>query len=211
VFPAAVLAAPTPPVEEAHRQLLVLAAGSLGVATVADLAGYYAIKTLAARPRVAELVDAGELVAVEVEGWKDPAFALPNARTRRLSRTHATLLSPFDPLIWERKRTSRTFGFDYTIEVYVPEPKRRYGYFVLPLLLGDGLVGRFDLKADRRESTLLVRGAFAEPGVDRRTVADAAAFELAAMARWLGLERVAVGRKGDLATDLRAAVATAGP
>jgi uncharacterized protein YcaQ len=205
VLPAEVLAAPTPSTDEAHRRLLVLAATSLGVGTAAELAAYYRLRTDAARPRLRELVESAELVEVRVEGIKDRAYTRPSARPRRPNRPHATLLSPFDTLIWDRARTRRLFGFDYTIEVYVPEAKRVYGYFVLPLLLGDRLVARFDLKADRRTSRLLVRGAYVEPGADVAVVADAAAAELDAVRHWLGLDATSVARRGNLATALRAA------
>ena len=138
--PTAVLAVPTPPVEEAHRRLLVLAAVVARCRHRRDLAGYYLLPTRTAKARVAELVEAGELVQVTVEGWREPAYVVPDARPVRPARAHATLLSPFDSLIWERRRTSRLFEFDYRIEVYVPAPQRTYGYFVLPLLLGDEVV-----------------------------------------------------------------------
>jgi uncharacterized protein YcaQ len=206
VLPEAVLAQPTPPIEEAHRRLLVLAASSLGVGTVRDLAGYYLIKTRATQDRVAELVDAGELVQVAVEGWRDPGYALPDARPVRPTRTHATLLSPFDSLIWERRRTAEVFEFDFRIEVYVPAPKRTYGYFVLPLLVGDRIVARFDLKADRKASALCVNAAFLEPGADEAETAAAAAVELGELGRWLGLGEVVVADRGDLAPALRRSV-----
>lgn len=206
VIPAAVLARPTPEVEEAQRRLLVLAAGSLGVATVADLANYYVVKPTLAKARVSELVEAGELIEVRVDGWRDPAYTRPDARPARPRREHATLLSPFDSLIWERSRTRRLFDFDYRIEVYVPEPDRRYGYYVLPLLLGDELVGRFDVKADRKASVLHIRGAFVEPGADKGVAAAAGAAELDELRRWLGLDGVSVARKGNLAAALRTRV-----
>src|SRR5262249_44701584 len=126
------------------------------------------------------------------------------------SRTTATLLSPFDSLIWDRRRTQRVFGFDYRIEVYVPESKRKFGYFVLPLLLGDQLAARFDLKSDRRASTLQVRGAYAEPGTDSDAVARAAAVELDTMRAWLELDHITVARRGGLAASLRRAIAPLG-
>jgi uncharacterized protein len=209
VILAEVLGTPTPSIEDAHRALLAWSVASHGVATVADLADYYRLRPADAAPRVAELVEAGELVEVAVEGWRQPGYCLPGARPRRPRRTGATLLSPFDSLIWERARTERLFGFEYRIEIYVPEPKRRYGYYVLPLLLGDELVARLDLKADRSTSTLRVPGAFLELGADMATVAEAAAVEMRALATWLGLEDVAVGGRGDLAPALGRIVAAA--
>jgi uncharacterized protein len=206
VIPAAVLSQPTPPVDEAHRRLLALSARSLGVATISDLAGYYLLKQKTAKARVAELLDTGELVEVAVEGWGDTAYMLQNVRLRRPTRQHATLLSPFDSLIWERTRTRRLFGFDYRIEVYTPAPLRTYGYFVLPLLQGDQLVARLDLKADRKTSTLGVASAFIEPGADPDSVAAAAATELDALRGWLELGGIAVERRGNLAGRLRRAM-----
>jgi uncharacterized protein YcaQ len=205
VLPAEVLARPTPTDEEAQRRLLLHGAASAGIGTAADLADYHRIPILEARKRVAELVEAGELEAVAVDGWRHPAFRLPGASARRPTRRTATLLSPFDSLIWARDRTLRLFGFDYRIEVYVPERKRRYGYYVLPLLLGDRLVARFDLKADRAGRSLLVRGSFAEPGIDHAVVAEAAVVELDLLRAWIGLDRVTVADRGDLAPALRSA------
>jgi uncharacterized protein YcaQ len=205
VIPEAVRALPTPSADEAQRQLLLVAARSLGVATMRDLAGYYVIRPKLAKERTAELVDAGDLVEVSVDGWREAAYALPNARPKRPTRANATLLSPFDSLIWDRGRALRLFGFDYRIEVYVPEANRKHGYFVLPLLLGDQLVARFDLKADRQVSALLVRGAFAEAGADVSAVAESAAAELDALRVWLHLDRMVIARRGNLATALRRA------
>jgi uncharacterized protein len=206
VIPADVLEAPTPPTDDAHRELLLLAARALGVGTVGDLANYYMIKPVVAAPRVAELVERGALVEVSVEGWRDRAYALPGAAVRRTRRTDATFLSPFDSLIWERSRTRRLFAVDYRIEVYVPAPKRRYGYYVLPMLLGNDIVGRFDLKADRSASVLRVQAAHAEDGHDALAVAAAAAAELDRMRAWLGLDDIAVAGRGGLATALRRAI-----
>jgi uncharacterized protein len=205
VIPEVVLSLPTPPVDEAHRRLLALAARSLGVATISDLAGYYLVKQKTAKARLAELLEAGELVEVAVDGWRDAGYMLPDVRLRRPTRQHATLLSPFDSLIWERNRTRRLFGFDYRIEVYTPAPDRRYGYFVLPLLLGDRLVARLDLKADRNTSTLRVVSAFIESGADPDGVASAAAPELDALRAWLQLRGIAVERRGNFARRLRRA------
>ena len=127
------------------------------------------------------------------------------AQAGKLAATHTALLSPFDPLVWDRKRLAALFGFDYTIEVYTPSPDRRFGYFVLPVLLGDTLVGRLDLKADRKASALIVAGAFLESGMDSEVIAPAVAAELDAMRRWLGLASIAVGERGDLAPALHSA------
>ena len=206
VIPASVIGRPPPAPEEAQRALIEVAARCLGVATVADLADYFWIRPGPARLRVDELVEDGRLVPVAVEGWTRTAYCVPQAKPRRPRRQHGTLLSPFDSLIWNRPRTERLFGFHYRLGIYVPGHLRTHGYYVLPLLMGDELVGRFDLKADRRESTLRVMGSYAEPGADPATVIDAAVAELDLLGRWLGLQHLAVGPRGDLARGLRAGV-----
>ena len=206
VLPPAVRARPTPAVDDAQRALVLKAARAYGVATVADLAGYYMLKRTAAKARVAELVEDGELVGVEVEGWRDAAYVPAGVRPRRPTRGHATLVSPFDALVWDRPRTLRVFGFDYRIEVYVPAPQRAYGYFVLPVLFGDALVGRLDLKADRRASVLRVVAAHVEAAAGRDEVAGAVAVELDTVRAWLGLEGIAFAKAGNLASALRAHV-----
>jgi hypothetical protein len=205
VIPAHVLARPTPPEREARKELLMLAARHHGVGTLDDLADYHRQKSTPCRPLLAELVEEGRLVPVTVSGWAKPAYLHPGARVPRRVDARA-LLSPFDPLIWFRERTQRLFGFHYRIEIYVPQPKRRYGYYVLPFLFGDSLVARVDLKADRHEGVLLAHGVFGEHGVPSDEVADALAGELVAMAGWLGLGRVGVGERGDLALPVRRAV-----
>ncbi len=190
---------------EAQRELLRLAVRSHGIGTVGDLADYYRMPVREARPRIAELVEAGELREVRVEGWREPAYLHPEAR--RPHRIDASaLLSPFDPLIWTRARVARLFDFDYRLEIFVPRAKRRWGYYVLPFLFGDRLVARVDLKADRKERRLLVLAAYVEPGVGRGAVAHALAEELRTMARWLEFEGVEVGRRGGLASALDRAV-----
>jgi uncharacterized protein len=189
--------------EDAQRELVRLAARATGIGTAADLADYYRMAPREARQRVAELAASGELREVRVEGWREPAFLHPAARTPR-SIAAAALLSPFDPVVWYRPRAERLFGFDYRIEIYVPRKKRKYGYYVLPFLLGDRLAGRVDLKADRAEGRLRVLGAYAEDHSDPDAVADALARELRVMAGWLGLDDVSVARKGSLARPLAA-------
>lgn len=195
------------PTAEAHRALLRLAARAHGVATAGDLADYYRMPLGMVRPRLRELVTSGELREVRVEGWPEPAFLDPSARCPRQVAA-AALLSPFDPVIWHRPRTARLFGFEYRIEIFVPAQKRRWGYYVLPFLLGDRLVARVDLKADRPGQRLLVRAAYREPDTDAAAVADALAGELRVMAGWLGLDTVRVERRGSFARDLAAAVRT---
>ena len=206
MIPAQVLLRTAPPEADAQRELLLLAACSLGVGTARDLADYHRLSVPVARPLVDELAEDGRLVRVVVEGWKHPAFLHPSAHLPRRVRARA-LLSPFDSLIWERDRAERLFGFHYRIGIYTPKEKRVHGYYVLPFLLGDRLVARVDLKADRAASTLAVQAAFAEVGVDHGSVAEELAAELATMAGWLGLNRTEVRGGGDLAPALRQAVA----
>ena len=201
VLPATVLDVDAPGKEAAQRELLLLSAGAMGVATETDLADYYRIRMPEARPRIAELVESGDLIEVAVEGWVKPGFMLQQTPVPRATSAGA-LLSPFDSLIWFRDRTERLFDFHYRIEIYVPEPKRIFGYYVYPFLLGDELVGRVDLKADRAAGKLLVRGSYTEEGRDRNHVAGELAGELKLMAGWLGLGDVAVEKRGDLAATL---------
>jgi len=210
VIPAHVLERPAVPEREARKELLVLAARYHGVATMDDLTDYHRQKNPPCKPLLAELVEEGRLLAARVQGWDKPAFLHPGAARPRRVNARA-LLSPFDPVVWHRDRALRLFGFHYRIEIYVPQHKRQYGYYVLPFLLGDQLVARVDLKADRATRTLLVPGAFGELGVPTAEVTEALAAELALMATWLGLERVVVGERGDLASPLRAAVAHYAP
>ena len=188
--------------EEAQSVLLVKAARSMGVATAADLADYPRIKIPEARPLIERLADEGELVAVEVEGWDRIAYLHPEATLPRKVEGRA-LLSPFDNLVWHRARIERLWDFHYRIEIYVPEPKRVYGYYVLPFLLDGDLVARVDLKTDRKAGSLLARGVFAEPGVDVARVGRELREELELTASWLGLNDVVVGRAGDLAGAVR--------
>ena len=190
----------------AVRELVLRAATALGVATETDIRDYFRLGAGQAKPVIADLVAEGELEPVEVEGWTAPAYLRAGRTVPRVDRGTA-LLCPFDPLIFFRPRVERLFDFHYRIEIYVPEPKRQFGYYVWPLLLDGQLVGRVDLKAERTRAdgstALNAVGAFAEPGVDRNRVASAMAGELQSMASWLGLDEVIVGERGDLVDHLR--------
>jgi uncharacterized protein YcaQ len=204
VLPPEVLAQPPVDADEAARALILRSASALGVATEPDLRDYYRLGPVRSQAAVRDLVDAGALVPVAVRGWRHPAYRAVDAKVPRKVLGRA-LLCPFDPLIWERDRTERLFGFRYRIEIYVPEPKRQFGYYVFPFLLDGELVARVDLKSDRAAGVLRVPGAFAEPGADVPRVAAELAAELASMAEWLGLDGVVVGERGDLAPALTTA------
>jgi uncharacterized protein YcaQ len=201
VLPKEVLKAKTPTEFEARSELLLLAAKSLGIATASDLLDYHRQRPGAAKPVLAELVQRGELEQVRVEGWRDVAYMLPGMSRPRSVNTRA-LVSPFDSLVWCRPRIERLWDFHYRIEIYTPEHKRVYGYYVLPFVLGDRIVARVDLKADRQAGMLLVHGAYSEPDVDLKHVVSELAAELKLMAQWLGLDAVKIGDKGDLSSAL---------
>jgi uncharacterized protein YcaQ len=204
VLPKAILDTPTPPRADAQRELYRIAARAMGVATSKDLRDYFRMPVEGAKDRIAELVEAGELLPIRVKGWDAQAYLDPTARRPR-KVDHTALLSPFDNLIWFRERTERMFGVRYRIEIYVPAEKRQHGYYVLPFLEGDALTARVDLKADRKAGVLIVQSAHAEPWASDDTPTKLAA-ELRRMAGWLGLETVRVEKRGDLAGALAQAV-----
>jgi uncharacterized protein YcaQ len=205
VFPTEILARPTPDPAAAHTELVRISARALGVATEPDLRDYFRITHAECKVAVAELVERGELLPVDVEGWDAPAYLWHEARRPRQVNARA-LLAPFDSLVWYRERVERVFGFHYRIEIYTPEPKRRFGYYVLPFLLGEHLVGRVDLKADRQRRVLRVQSAWIEDGHDPQHVATELAAELTLAAQWSGVGAVEVAPRGNLAARLAAVV-----
>lgn len=225
VIPRAVLDASEPPREEAMKQLICLGAKACGVGTFSDFTAYFKVDgwrdrlppgpgwqrpkgpagrrdSPIAKKLESELVAEGRLLPARVEGWKEPAYLHPDARVPRRVDARG-LVTPFDSLVWERSRIDRLFGMKYTIEMYVPDSRRVYGYYVCPFLLDDALVARCDLKADRERKVLVVQSAFLQAGQDARRVVPHLAAELRLMRTWLELDRVEVGERGDLATKLR--------
>ena len=198
VIPPEILAASELSAADGQRELVRRATAALGVATVKEVADYFRMSMADTKSRIRELVEGGELSECRPEGWTSVGYLHPSASAKPVQA--AALLSPFDSLLWERGRVQRIFGFQHSFEIYVPEAKRQYGYFVLPFLLGDQLQARVDLKADRPGRCLLVRGSFAEPGTDNIEVASALAGELRSLASWLDLDDVSVASRGNLAS-----------
>jgi len=220
VFPKAALRAKAVAAADAKKELVVRAAQAMGVGTAKGIAQYFHIDAwwdrLSVNGRRApaklhvlfdELVEERRLEPIHVHAWKQTAYVVPGVRIPRSVDARA-IVSPFDPLMWERKWTKAVFDFDYQIEIYVPGHKRIHGYYVLPFLMGDRFAARVDLKADRKTSTLIVHAAYVEPGLDPNRVASALAGELRSLATWLSLESFAVGAKGNLARPLKRALAT---
>jgi len=225
VIPRAAREAPAPPREAAMKELICLAARACGVGTLEDLRGYFYVdgwsdrsgpapwrwagrtgkrKKPVAPGLMAELVEEGRLLPARVDGWREPAYLHPGARVARTVEASA-FVTPFDSLVWDRARLRRLFGMEYTIEIYTPVAKRKYGYYVFPFLLGDRLVARCDLKADRGRKALMVQSAHLEPGQAASRVVPAMARELERLRTWLQLERIEVANRGELAARLRRA------
>lgn len=216
VIPPEILDAPPPDPAESQKQLMCLAAKAVGVASSQQLAGYFGLRQNRARERgpdgkllkaiwprlLRELTEEGRLVEVEVEDWPEPGYVLPQAKAPKSVDVRA-LLSPFDSMMWGSADLVFDFGNPLAQQLYVPAERRIFGYYVLPFLLGDALVGRCDLKADRQTGTLLVQGAFAEPGRDIGRIAGELGAELALMKMWLELDRIEVADNGDVAAALR--------
>ena len=225
VIPKAAREAPAPSREQAMKELILLSAKAQGVGTLEDLRTYFYIDGWSDRggpvpwrwtrqrgrakpiaPRLfAELVEEGRLIPVKVAGWKEAAYALPDVKAPKPVQA-AAFVTPFDSLVWDRARLKRLFGMDYTIEIYTPMAKRKYGYYVFPFVLGDKIVARCDLKADRGRGTLMVRSAHLEPGHDARRAIPAMARELETMRNWLELDKLEVAKRGGLAAKLRRAI-----
>ncbi|WP_116807302.1 winged helix-turn-helix domain-containing protein [Steroidobacter cummioxidans] len=206
VLPESVRKTPVPAREHAQRELMMIGARAMGVATARDLRDYFRLPAKEAATRLSELVEEGRLVPVSVEGWKQQGYLHHEAKIPRASKVAdvAALLSPFDSLIWERQRTERLFDFHFRLEIYTPMHKRVHGYYVLPLLLGDRVVARVDLKSERQSGVLQVKGGSVEPGVAPDRVIEPLAKQLSELAAWLGLGNYTVtSRKGELMRALK--------
>ena len=203
VIPSEILGHPTPDEPDCFRQLLELSARALGIGTEFDLRDYFRLPVAETKKALAELIEDGTLLPVAVEDWKHQAYLHKDAKLPRKAGGTA-LLSPFDPLVWERPRAERLFDFHYRIEIYTPAPKRKFGYYVLPFLHGDRIAGRVCLKADRQNGVLRANASHLEPHADPDETASALAGELRLMADWLCLESIGAGARGNLARHLKA-------
>ena len=197
VIPPEILNLPAPSEAEAQRELVRIAIGAMGIATAGDLRDYFRLPLEGSKRAIAELLEDGALVPAEVEGWKQEAYLDPDALWP-VRGSGTALLSPFDPLVWERSRTERLFRFRYRIEIYVPAEKRTFGYYVLPFLYRGRLVARVDLKADRQDGVLRVLAAHGEGRRCTGAAVEALSAEVERLAEWLGLNGVVVGDRGDL-------------
>jgi uncharacterized protein YcaQ len=201
VLPASVFDQQQHTTDSSYRALILSGAGAAGVGTAEDILDWWRLNKPTGRPILATMVGEGLLTEVRVEGWDKPAYMLPGTRVPRAVDARA-LLTPFDPVVWNRDRALRLFDFHYRIEIYVPEPQRQFGYYVYPFLLGDTIVGRVDLKADRKAGSLIAQASWFEEGQDPKVVGPALSESLKEMATWLGMAEVVVKPKGNLAEHL---------
>jgi uncharacterized protein YcaQ len=195
------LNAPAPREPDAIRHLLNLSARALGIATERDLRDYFRLPVAETKTAIAQLLDAGNIETVSVDGWQQPAYLARNAELPARA-TRSALLSPFDPLVWNRERAARVFGFNYRIEIYTPAAKRVYGYYVLPFLMKGRMAGRVCLKSDRQAGTLRVNASHVEPGHHPEDTAIELARQLERLADWLGLRHIHAAPQGNLSTHL---------
>ncbi len=201
IVPAEILATPTPRQDEALRELTMQAVQALGVGTLTDISDYFRLSSKLIRPGLEELVEDGRVLPATVKTWDKPAFADPRATTPREIRG-ATVLSPFDPVIWKRDRAERIWGFEYRIEIYVPEVKRRWGYYVLPIMVDGHLVGRIDVKNERNVGVLRVKSSHAEEGCDGADLVEQMWHAIEALRELVGCDRIEVDSSGNLADAL---------
>jgi uncharacterized protein len=201
VIPADVLSLPTPPEREAMLRLINLSGAALGVGTEFDLRDYFRLPVADAHRAVKDAAEAGILTPVAVEGWKPQAYLHQSAKIPRKVHTSA-LVTPFDPICWDRKRTERLFNFHYRIELYTPALKRKFGYYVLPFLMGETFAGRVCLKADRESGTLRANAIHHEIDVDPAETAEKLGIEIKRMAGWLNLPNIEIRKSGNLAAAL---------
>ena len=202
IVPSDILNQPTPDLQASLMNLLIRSANAYGVATSRDLIDYFRLPTKEAREAISELVEIGALIEVGVESWKESAYMAKRFVNSKAVNVCA-VVSPFDPIIWNRNRVMRLFNFQYKIEIYMPKPKRQFGYYVLPLLAGDRFVGRFDIKNIRDQKILHIKASFVEAGVNKGELAEKAIQELADLARFLGVEKIQIERKGNFAAELK--------
>lgn len=202
VLPSELMAAP-PSQGDAQKVLLTRAAKSLGVATQKDLADYFRMRSSTVSHLVQELVEDGKLMKLEVEEWKTTGYATPELNLSPPTHQGTTVLSPFDPVCWNRERTSRVFGFDYKIEIYVPEPKRIFGYYSLPLLHNGELIARLDLKSNRQQKTLQVQSSWAEESKVSKFPSGAVTKHLGLIAKWQGLKEIEIANEGNVSLEVR--------
>jgi len=184
-------------VDDQHRQaalqrLIHRSLAAQGIATAHCVAEYFRLPIREVKSMLSQLSAAESVEQVQVPGISEPCYMPLGTKIPRKIEPDLRLLSPFDSMVFNRRRLERFFNFEYRIEIYVPEPKRRYGYYVFPVLYGDEFVGRVDLKADRARGVLHAKSVHFEPGWDTEAHGPLLA-ELERMAGWLELDSVQVG------------------